>query len=185
MWIRKSSASVARQTAIHSTRTPSSSSSSSTFFKKSAPRTGNGPLSALASGRACSATTVLGATASTSAHHDGLNDPSRRRHFSSFNLFTPSDEHANLRNMVRDWVSHNVEPQALEWNRNEKFNHELWKRLGSELGMLGPMVSEEYGGAGFDAVAGCIIHEVQRRVSVLEGGTASFSTCVDVGVVLT
>jgi len=87
-----------------------------------------------------------------------------RRHFSSslpssFNLFTPSDEHAQLRSLVREWTKEHVEPQALEFNRAEKFNVDLFRRLGSDLGLLGPMVSDEYGGAGFDAVAACIIHE--------------------------
>ena len=87
-----------------------------------------------------------------------------RRSFSSsipdpFNLFTPSEEHENLRQIVRSFVAEHVEPQATEFNRAEKFNIDLFRRLGSELGILGCSVSEEYGGAGFDAVASCIIHE--------------------------
>ncbi|CAD7930003.1 unnamed protein product [Amoebophrya sp. A25] len=76
-----------------------------------------------------------------------------------FNLFTPSPEHEQLRQLVREFAKTHVEPQALESDRAEKFNHDLFKRLGSELGLLGPMVSEEYGGANFDATAACIIHE--------------------------
>ncbi|CAD7923605.1 unnamed protein product [Amoebophrya sp. A120] len=76
-----------------------------------------------------------------------------------FNLFTPTDEHEQLRQIVREFAKNEVEPQALDFNRAEKFNFELFQRLGSELGLLGPMVSEKYGGAGFDAVAACIIHE--------------------------
>lgn len=76
-----------------------------------------------------------------------------------FSLFTPSEEHANLRSMVREFAKTEVEPQALEYNRAEKFNYDLFKRLGSELGLLGPMIDPDYGGAGFDPVAACIIHE--------------------------
>ncbi len=60
---------------------------------------------------------------------------------------------------MRDFAKAEVEPQAAEHDRLEKFNHELFKRLGSELGILGPMVGEEHGGGGMDAVACCIIME--------------------------
>jgi isovaleryl-CoA dehydrogenase len=39
------------------------------------------------------------------------------------------------------------------------FNHELFKRLGSELGILGITVSEQFGGAGLDATAVAIALE--------------------------
>ncbi len=63
-----------------------------------------------------------------------------------------------LREMVRDFVSEFVEPQALEYDRDEKFNLELLKSLG-EMGLLGITASEEFGGAGLDAVATVIVHE--------------------------
>ena len=51
-----------------------------------------------------------------------------------------------------------LESQALEFNRNEKFNHPLFRRAG-ELGLHGVTVDPDYGGAGMDATAACIIHE--------------------------
>ena len=66
--------------------------------------------------------------------------------------FTPTEEHANMRAMVRDFAYNEVEPQAAYFNRAEKFNHELYKKAG-ELGLLGCMVDPEFGGAGFDATA--------------------------------
>lgn len=60
--------------------------------------------------------------------------------------------------MVRDFVEEYVEPQALEHDRDEKFNLELLKSLG-EMGLLGLTASEEFGGAGLDAVATVIVHE--------------------------
>ena len=63
-----------------------------------------------------------------------------------------------LREMVRDFVSEFVEPQALEYDRDEKFNLELLRSLG-EMGLLGITASEEFGGAGLDAVASVIVHE--------------------------
>jgi alkylation response protein AidB-like acyl-CoA dehydrogenase len=49
--------------------------------------------------------------------------------------------------------------QAKANDATETFNHELFKRLGSELGVLGITVSEEFGGAGLDATAVAITLE--------------------------
>lgn len=75
-----------------------------------------------------------------------------------FNLFNPTQEHAMLREMVADFTKTEVEPQAEEFDRSEKFNVDLFRKLG-ELGLLGITVSEEYGGSGMDAVAAVIAHE--------------------------
>lgn len=73
-------------------------------------------------------------------------------------IANPSEEHQMLRDMVRDFVKEHVEPQALEFDRDEKFNLELLRSLG-ELGLLGITASEEFGGAALDAVATVIVHE--------------------------
>ena len=76
----------------------------------------------------------------------------------AMDIANPSEEHQMLRDMVRDFVKEHVEPQALEFDRDEKFNLELLRSLG-ELGLLGITASEEFGGAGLDAVATVIVHE--------------------------
>jgi len=53
---------------------------------------------------------------------------------------------------------HQVEPQALDFNRTEKFNLPLLRQLG-DLGLLGLTVEEEYGGTGLDAAAVVLAHE--------------------------
>jgi isovaleryl-CoA dehydrogenase len=73
-------------------------------------------------------------------------------------IANPTEEHQMLRELVRGFVSEHVEPQALEYDRDERFNLELLKSLG-ELGLLGLTASEEFGGAGLDAVATVIVHE--------------------------
>lgn len=73
-------------------------------------------------------------------------------------MFNPSDEHLMIREMVRNFVEEYVEPQALEYDRDEKFNLELFRSLG-ELGILGLTADEEFGGAGMDATAAAIVHE--------------------------
>lgn len=73
-------------------------------------------------------------------------------------LFDPSQEHVLLRQTVRDFARERVEPQALESDRQERFNLDLFRQLG-DLGLLGISVPERYGGAGLDAVAAVIVHE--------------------------
>jgi isovaleryl-CoA dehydrogenase len=77
---------------------------------------------------------------------------------SALDLFNPSEEHKLLRDMVRDFVREEVEPQAERYNREEKFNVELFRKCG-ELGLLAATVPEAHGGSGMDAVASVIIHE--------------------------
>ncbi len=73
-------------------------------------------------------------------------------------ISNPSEEHTMLREMVRDWTQEYVEPQALEYDREEKFNLPLLREMG-EMGLLGISAPEEYGGAGLDATACAIVHE--------------------------
>jgi len=73
-------------------------------------------------------------------------------------IFSPTEEHQALREMVRSFTETEVEPQAIEYNRAEKMNVPLFRRLG-ELGLLGVTVPEEYGGSGLDSTAAVIIHE--------------------------
>lgn len=76
----------------------------------------------------------------------------------TFDLLNPTDEHKMLREAVRSFVNAEVEPQALEFDRKEKFNLPLFRKLG-ELGLLGITVPEAYGGSGLDATAAVIAHE--------------------------
>jgi len=73
-------------------------------------------------------------------------------------ISNPSEEHTMLREMVRDWTQEYVEPQALEYDREEKFNLPLLREMG-EMGLLGISAPEQYGGAGLDATACAIVHE--------------------------
>ncbi|MEC8735718.1 MAG: acyl-CoA dehydrogenase family protein [Candidatus Thermoplasmatota archaeon] len=73
-------------------------------------------------------------------------------------IANPSEEHLMLREMVRQWVQEEVEPQALEHDKKEIFNLELLKSMG-EMGLLGLTAPEEYGGAGLDATSSTIVHE--------------------------
>ncbi len=78
--------------------------------------------------------------------------------WNQFDLFNPTDEHTMLRQMVRDFTLSEVEPQSEKFDREEKFNLDLFRKLGG-LGLLGITVSEEYGGSNMDPMAVVIAHE--------------------------
>lgn len=73
-------------------------------------------------------------------------------------LFNPTPEHRMLRETVAAFTQAEVEPQAHQFDREEKFNLPLFRKLG-ELGLLGITVPEAYGGSGLDAMAAVITHE--------------------------
>jgi isovaleryl-CoA dehydrogenase len=77
---------------------------------------------------------------------------------SAIDLFNPTPEHTLLRQTVRDFTRTEVEPQALEYDKQERFNFPLFRKLG-DLGLLGITVAAEHGGAGMDALAAVIVHE--------------------------
>jgi isovaleryl-CoA dehydrogenase len=75
-------------------------------------------------------------------------------------LFNPTEEHLTLRTMLRSFVEREVEPQAIDFNKREEFNLDLFRALGDDgLGILGLTAPEEYGGTGLDAAAVCLVHE--------------------------
>jgi isovaleryl-CoA dehydrogenase len=72
-------------------------------------------------------------------------------------LFTPTEEHAMLREMVREFTQREVEPQAEEYDQKEELNRALFRKLG-DLGVLGVTIPAEDGGAGMDTTAAVIVH---------------------------
>jgi isovaleryl-CoA dehydrogenase len=70
----------------------------------------------------------------------------------SFDLYAPTPEHALLADTLREFVAREVEPQAAEHDRAERFNHALFRKAGA-LGLLGVTLPAEYGGAALDATA--------------------------------
>lgn len=60
--------------------------------------------------------------------------------------------------MVRAFTEREVDPQAEASDQDERFNIELFRKLG-DLGLLGVTVEERFGGSGLDPVAAVIAHE--------------------------
>ena len=72
--------------------------------------------------------------------------------------FQPKPEHVALRDMIRSFVDKEVRPFARLWDEDGKFPSGTVAKLG-ELGLMGAMVPEEYGGSGMDTVGYAIAVE--------------------------
>jgi butyryl-CoA dehydrogenase len=77
--------------------------------------------------------------------------------------FAFTEEQDDLRQMVREFAKAEVEPLVEEAERNEKFPVEIMPKLG-ELGLLGIVFPEEYGGIGADKITECIFIEEMSKV---------------------
>ncbi|MBS1869030.1 MAG: acyl-CoA dehydrogenase family protein [Actinobacteria bacterium] len=60
-----------------------------------------------------------------------------------------SDEQREIRALARDFAEREIAPHAAAWDREHRFPHEVFARLG-ELGLMGACVPLEHGGAGAD-----------------------------------
>jgi alkylation response protein AidB-like acyl-CoA dehydrogenase len=72
--------------------------------------------------------------------------------------FQPTPEQDALADMLRSFVAKEVRPNAHRWDETGEFPSETVAKLG-ELGILGAMVPEEYGGAGMDTASYAIAVE--------------------------
>ena len=69
--------------------------------------------------------------------------------------FEISSEQEMIKLMARDFAKKELEPKAALWDRQGLFPMDAVKKMG-ELGLLGMMVSPEWGGSGAGAVAYCL-----------------------------
>ncbi|HYU56840.1 MAG TPA: acyl-CoA dehydrogenase family protein [Actinomycetota bacterium] len=89
-----------------------------------------------------------------------------------------SDEQQLIRKTAREWVDKEVVPRARDSDRAERLDPELVRQLG-ELGFLGAVIPELYGGMGLDNLSYCLIVEELGRGDSSVRGVVS----VNVGLV--
>jgi alkylation response protein AidB-like acyl-CoA dehydrogenase len=76
---------------------------------------------------------------------------------------TLPDSHRALQASLRAFCEEHVKPYARQWDHDEKFPTAVVKGLG-ELGALGILVGEEYGGAAMDSLAVAVaVEEIARH----------------------
>src|SRR5581483_4713476 len=76
--------------------------------------------------------------------------------------FDLTEEQLQIKYSVREFAEGEIGPHVLEWDEAQHFPKELWPKLG-ELGLLGVIIPEEYGGAGMGYVEYAnVIEEISR-----------------------
>ena len=81
---------------------------------------------------------------------------------SSFDLFSLTDEHHELRSAIRALTERDIVPHAADCDENERFPSEALDAL-NQSGFNAVHVPDAYGGQGADAVATCIVIEEVAR----------------------
>lgn len=61
--------------------------------------------------------------------------------------FKSTENQEMIAQTVRDFAEKNIRPYLMDWDESQTFPIEVFKKLG-ELGLMGVLVPEEYGGAG-------------------------------------
>lgn len=62
--------------------------------------------------------------------------------------FQESENQKMIAEMIRDFGKKEILPRMMEWDESQEFPIQVFKKLG-DLGLMGVLVPEEYGGAGF------------------------------------
>nr|WP_090342143.1 acyl-CoA dehydrogenase [Mycolicibacterium malmesburyense]CRL72521.1 acyl-CoA dehydrogenase [Mycolicibacterium malmesburyense] len=81
----------------------------------------------------------------------------------SFDLFQLSEEHNELRAVLRDLCEKEIAPHAADVDEKARYTDEALAALTSS-GMAAIHIPEEYGGQGGDSIAACIVIEEVARV---------------------
>lgn len=61
--------------------------------------------------------------------------------------FEVTENQTMIAQMVRDFTEKEIRPHVMEWDESQTFPKDVFRKMG-ELGMMGVLVPEEYGGAG-------------------------------------
>ena len=62
--------------------------------------------------------------------------------------FSSSENEKMIAQMVKDFGAKEIRPRMMEWDESQHFPVDLFRKMG-ELGLMGVLVPEEYGGSGF------------------------------------
>ncbi|WP_206507657.1 acyl-CoA dehydrogenase family protein [Streptomyces chrestomyceticus] len=85
-----------------------------------------------------------------------------------------SEEQAAARQLAEDFVGREITPHAAAWDRAERVDRGIVKKLG-EVGFLGLTVPEEYGGSGGDHLTYALVTEELGRGDSAVRGIVSVS----------
>ncbi|WP_391201930.1 acyl-CoA dehydrogenase family protein [Psychrobacillus sp. L4] len=86
--------------------------------------------------------------------------------------FDLTQEQQMIRKMIREFADEVVAPGAIERDKTKAFPKEIFKQL-ADMGMMGLLFAEEYGGAGADTISFAIVTEELSRACASTGITYS------------
>ncbi len=86
--------------------------------------------------------------------------------------FEFTEEQKMFKDMITDFGQNEIEPLVEDAEKNEMFPVELFPKLG-EMGLLGIVFPEEYGGVGLDKITDCIFSEEMGKIN------AGIAMCVN------
>lgn len=93
--------------------------------------------------------------------------------------FKLNEEQQMLQQLVRDFAEREIRPRADAWNEERRIPVEIFKQL-AEMGLMGPLVPEAYGGADMGALGfSIVLSELSRgdaSVGALWGGHVTLGT---------
>lgn len=72
--------------------------------------------------------------------------------------FDLNEEQLSVQKMVRDFVANEITPNAKQWDQEEYFPMDLWRKMG-DLGIVGTSIPEDYEGSGMDFISHAIVAE--------------------------
>jgi alkylation response protein AidB-like acyl-CoA dehydrogenase len=67
-------------------------------------------------------------------------------------------EQSDIRDMVRRFTEQEITPHAEEWDENYHFPREVYRKMG-ELGLMGMITPEEYGGSALSRLTAALVYE--------------------------
>ena len=83
--------------------------------------------------------------------------------------FALTDEQQQLRRSIREFAEGEIAPHVMEWDEASHFPIEIMPKL-AEMGLLGVIFPEQYGGAGFDYISlGLVCEELEAVDTFLRG----------------
>jgi alkylation response protein AidB-like acyl-CoA dehydrogenase len=91
--------------------------------------------------------------------------------------FALTEDQKLVRDTVRQFMETELRPYLTQFEREERFPAEQIRRLG-EMGFLGMLIPEEYGGSGADSVSYAIALEEMARICATTAVTVSVNTSV-------
>jgi alkylation response protein AidB-like acyl-CoA dehydrogenase len=90
--------------------------------------------------------------------------------------FEKSENQQMIAQMVRDFAEKEIRPNVMTWDESQEFPKELFRKMG-ELGLMGVLVPQEYGGSGlgyFEYIS--VIEEISKVCGSIGLSTAAHNS---------